>query len=87
MNGDEFDLRYDMIVLDESESLMNHFDEGTVTHKEIDIWYSFTGIIKYTPKIVLMDGDISQRSLRFALSFGKMLYVRNTTMRPIKKLM
>ena len=24
-----------------------------------------------------MDGDISQRSLRFASSFGKMLYVRN----------
>ena len=27
--------------------------------------------------MVLMDGDISQRSLRFASSFGKMLYVRN----------
>ena len=33
MNGDEFDLRYDMIVLDESESLMNHFDEGTMNLK------------------------------------------------------
>ena len=27
--------------------------------------------------MVLLDGDISQRSLRFASSFGKMLYVRN----------
>ena len=27
--------------------------------------------------MVLMDGDISQRSLRFASSLGKMLYVRN----------
>jgi hypothetical protein len=27
--------------------------------------------------MVLTDGDISQRSLRFASSFGKMLYVRN----------
>ena len=36
-----------------------------------------TQISKYTPKMVLMDGDISQRSLRFASSFGKMLYVRN----------
>ena len=26
--------------------------------------------------MVLMDGDISQRSQRFALSFGKMLFVR-----------
>ena len=75
MNGDEFDLRYDMIVLDESESLMNHFDEGTMNHKEIDIGFFFTQFIKYTPKMVLMDGDISQRSLRFAASFGKMIYV------------
>ena len=36
-----------------------------------------TQISKYTPKMVLMDGDISKRSLRFASSFGKMLYVRN----------
>ena len=56
MNGDEFDLRYDMIVLDESESL-NNFDKGTMNHNEIDIWCFFT--------------------LRFASSFGKMLFVRN----------
>ena len=42
MHGNEFKLRYDMIVLDESDSLMNHFDEGTVTHTEIEIWYFFT---------------------------------------------
>ena len=36
-----------------------------------------TQISKYTPKMVLMDGDISQRSLRFASLFGNMLYVRN----------
>ena len=35
-------------------------------------------MIKYKPKMVLMDGDLSQRSLRFASSFGKMLYVRNS---------
>ena len=39
INGDEFDLRYDMIVLDEIESVMNNFDEGAMTHKEIEIWY------------------------------------------------
>ena len=35
-------------------------------------------MIKYKPKMVLMDGDLSQRSLRFASSFGQMLYVRNS---------
>ena len=77
INGDEFDLRYDIIVLDKSESLMNHFDKGTMNHKILRFWYFLTQISKYTPKMVLMDGDISQRSLRFASSFGKMLYVRN----------
>ena len=46
MNGDEFDLRYDMIVLDKSESLTNHFDEGTMNHTTIEIWYFFTQISK-----------------------------------------
>jgi hypothetical protein len=38
MTDDDFDLRYDTIVLDESDSLMNHFDEGTMNHQEIVIW-------------------------------------------------
>ena len=39
LKGDEFDLRYDMIYLDESEGLMNHFDEGTMNQQENDRWY------------------------------------------------
>ena len=38
MNGDGYDLRYDIIVLDESEALMNHFNKGTINHKEINIF-------------------------------------------------
>ena len=59
MNGNEFDLRYDMIVLDDNEIWMNNFDNGTMNHNGIDIWCFFT--------------------LRFASSFGKMLYVRNNS--------
>ena len=33
MTDDDFDLRYDTIVLDNSESLMNNFDEGAMNHK------------------------------------------------------
>ena len=35
MTDDDFDLRYDTIVLDESDSLMNHFDEGAVNHNKL----------------------------------------------------
>ena len=79
MKGDEFGLSVDMIVLDESECLINHFDEGTMNQKETDMLYFFTLIIKYTPNMVLMDGDRNQRSLRFASWFGKMLYVNDNS--------
>ena len=44
--------------------------------KEIEIWFFFNEIMKHSKKIVLMDGDISQRSLRLDSSYGGMLYVR-----------
>ncbi|MFM7985925.1 MAG: hypothetical protein ACKPKO_42080, partial [Candidatus Fonsibacter sp.] len=39
--GSGFDLRYDMIILDESESLLAHFDEQTMVRKEIGRWKLF----------------------------------------------
>ena len=45
--GGSFDLNYDVIVLDESESLLCHFDEATVENKEIDIWHFFDEILKH----------------------------------------
>jgi hypothetical protein len=37
VSGSGFELSYDLIVLDESESLLCHFDEKTMENKEIDI--------------------------------------------------
>ena len=77
MSGGAFNLKYDMIVVDESESLLSHFDEGTMKGKEIDIWNFFDKLLKHTKKMVLMDGDISGRTLSFASSYGCMKYVNN----------
>ena len=77
MNGKGFRLDYDCIVLDESESLLSHFDEGTMERKEIDIWYFFDELLKHSKKIVLMDGDVSERTLSFASSYGDTVYVNN----------
>ncbi|MFM7987721.1 MAG: hypothetical protein ACKPKO_51260, partial [Candidatus Fonsibacter sp.] len=41
LSGEGFQLRYDMIILDESESLLAHFDEQTMSGKEIGIWNFF----------------------------------------------
>jgi hypothetical protein len=62
VSGAAFELDYDMIVLDESESLLCHFDEKTMEKKEIDIWEFFDTLMKQSKKMVLMDGDVSERT-------------------------
>ena len=77
MHGDRLELSYDMIVVDDSESLMIHFDEGTMK-KEIEIWL-FNEIMKHSRRIVLMDGNISQQSLNLDSKYANMIYVRNNS--------
>ena len=77
MNGDVFNLHYDMIVPDESESLLSHFDETTMERKEIEIWEFFNELLIQCDKVILMDGDVLQRTLSFASPYGRMVYVNN----------
>ena len=55
-----------MVVLDESEILLNHVDEGKMNNRDIDIWKFFVQIMKHSDKLIRMDGDISQRTLKLA---------------------
>ena len=66
-----------MIILDESESLLAHFDEQTMSGKEIGIWNFFDELLKHSGNMLLMDGDISDRSLSFASAYGNMTYINN----------
>ena len=68
---------YDMIILDESESLLDHIDGKTMEKKEIDIFYFFNAILEQCGKILMMDGDVSERSLSFAKNYGEMTYIKN----------
>ena len=64
-------------MIDESESLLNHCDEETMEKKDIEILEYFDLILKHSKKLIFMDGDMSQRSLGFASSYGRMTYVNN----------
>jgi hypothetical protein len=75
--GEAFELSYDLIVSDESESLLNHCDEKTMEKKDIEVWELLDLILKHSKKLIFMDGDVSQRSLGFASSYGRMVYVNN----------
>jgi hypothetical protein len=71
-----------MIILDESESLLAHFDEQTMSGKEIGIWNFFDELLKHSGKMLLMDGDISDRSLSFASAYGNMTASTTRTRAP-----
>ncbi|MFM7989429.1 MAG: hypothetical protein ACKPKO_59955 [Candidatus Fonsibacter sp.] len=77
LSGRGFQLRYDMIILGESESLLAHFDDQTMSGKEIGIWNLFDELLKHSGKMLLMDGDISDRSLSFASAYGNITYINN----------
>jgi hypothetical protein len=68
---------YDMIILDESESLLSHLDGGTMRSKEIEIFNFFNGLLTQCGKILFMDGDIGERSLSFAKNYGDLTYIKN----------
>ena len=76
-NEERFDLQYDLIVLDESESLLAHFDEGTMEHKEINIFDFFDKLLEHCKKVAMLDGDVSKRTLEFAKHYGSITYIKN----------
>ena len=41
------------------------------------MWELLDAILKHSKKLVLMDGDVSARTLSFASSYGQMAYVNN----------
>ncbi|MFM7987965.1 MAG: hypothetical protein ACKPKO_52495 [Candidatus Fonsibacter sp.] len=48
LNGEGFQLQYDTIILDESESLLAHFDGETMSGKEIGVWNFFDELLKHS---------------------------------------
>ena len=73
MDGKGIELSYDFIVLD--ESLMSHFDEGTMHRKEIEIWFFFHEIMHRLKNIVLMDGDIKSAILEIGFIILERVYM------------
>ncbi|MFM7984861.1 MAG: hypothetical protein ACKPKO_36630, partial [Candidatus Fonsibacter sp.] len=65
------------ILLDESESLLAHFDEQTMVMKDIGIW-NFYELQKHSGNMLLMNGDVSKRSLSFASAYGGITYINNS---------
>ena len=77
VNGKTRIPNYDLIILDEIESVLNHFVSNTIDKKE----YTFdlmTAIISNSKKVLALDGDLHNRSYDFLQYFGKVNMLTNT---------
>jgi hypothetical protein len=71
-------VKYDLIVLDEVESLLYHMKSSTHKNKNMNNYLLFRQICLNSDKFIGMDGDICQRSLYFVNSItNNYVYIKN----------
>ncbi len=75
--GEGFETKYDMIILDESESLSANFDEKAMQKKEIEICKSFLYLLNHCGKVLMVDGDVSERTFSFTKKYSDLTYINN----------
>lgn len=70
---------YDLIMLDEIESLLRQFDsEKTFKDQSRIIFEYLEQLLKKCKHIISLDGDLDNRSYSFLKSFGSGLFLENT---------
>jgi nucleoside-triphosphatase THEP1 len=69
---------YDLIVIDEIESILNHFSSDTFNGKSRIIFEYLENIIKASNKVISLDGDLNNRSYQFLQTLGDGIYLENT---------
>ena len=77
-------LTYDLVILDEIESILNHFNAHTLKEKEY-IFDLLRGIVYNSPKCIMLDGDIHNRTFQYVKNFGDFNYIINTFPKSPKK--
>lgn len=68
--------RYDLIIIDECESVLNHFSAGSLKNqnKAFEVFCSF---LINSKKIICLDGDLANRSKKILSVFGKSKMIVN----------
>jgi hypothetical protein len=69
--------KYDLIIIDEIESILNQFDSSTFKGKNKDVYEYLYYIIKGSNKIISLDGDMNNRALSYISQFGVMKTIIN----------
>jgi hypothetical protein len=83
-NNDSIIPTYDLIVFDESESLLSHFMSTTVKDKR-GTFDLLVNLIKQSKRTIAMDGDFGNRTHEFLSSFEKNYTIIENIYKPNKK--
>ena len=57
--------QYDLIIVDEIESVLNQFNSPTYKNKSKETFEYFRELLRYSKKCIFLDGDLSDRSYSF----------------------
>lgn len=72
---------YDIVILDESESIMQQIFSDTIKKDKVCNFNNFSKIIKYASKVILMDAYLSNRSIEMINmddNLSKSIILKNT---------
>jgi len=88
-NGESYNIihKYDLIMLDEIESLLNQFNsESTFSGKSRRTFEYLEQLLKKSDNIISLDGDLGHRSFNFLKHFDRCLNIENLNKRNDKTL-
>ena len=81
----EFEIKtYDLVVIDESESVINHLYSNLINNKR-DLFDFIRNILIVASKILVLDGDFGNRSYEFIRELGNNLILENISRKTDKK--
>jgi hypothetical protein len=69
---------YDLVIIDEIESILKHFDSHTTFHgKSKDTFEFIQNVIINSSKLMVLDGDVGNRAYDYIKSFGQCVNIVN----------
>ena len=78
-------MNYELIVIDESESILNQFSSPTMNSRYLEIFNVLVEVIKRSKKVIFADAFISNRTINFSKSFDeKITMIKNNTQPTIR---
>lgn len=70
------DLKYDLVIIDESESVLNHYISSSLKNP-YQTFQLMSAICFNAKKVIALDGDLNNRTKTFINGFGQSFFIKN----------